>query len=208
MAIAGLWRETVPWKTVFRNDNSQGVALGIFWGTIDMNIKRALRISLLALAATLAGCGGSTGDQVAVQNYLDRQAIETTLVRYSTGLDTFNAEIYASAFTEDAEFAMEDTVYRGRAEISKVIADLVADRATRSADTDPANDPPSSMHHVMTNAVIDITSPTTATHRSYWMTVSGGPAMYSFRIAAQGSYEDELVKRDGAWLIHRRKILR
>jgi hypothetical protein len=169
-----------------------------------MSIKPALRISLLALAATLAGCGG----QSEVQNYLDRQAIETTLVRYSTGLDTLDAELYASAFTEDAEFAMEGTIYRGRAEISKVITDMVADRATRSADADPANDPPPSMHHVMTNAVIDITSPTTAIHRSYWMTVNGGPEMYSFRVAAQGSYEDELVKRDGEWLIHRRKILR
>ncbi len=184
---------------------------------MNMKINCAARISLLALAATLAGCGNSSGDQTpateaavdpaAVQNYLDRQAIETTLVRYSTGLDTFDAGIYASAFTEDAEFAMEDTVYRGRAEISKVITDMVADRAKRSADKDPANDPPPSMHHVMTNAVIDITSPTTATHRSYWMTVNGGPDMYSFRIAAQGRYEDELVKRDGQWLIHRRRIM-
>lgn len=172
-----------------------------------MNIDRAVRISLLAVAASLAGCGTSSGDQGAVQNYLDRQAIETTLVRYSTGLDTFDAEVYASAFTEDAEFSMEDTVYRGREEISKVITDMVADRAKRSADDDPANDPPPSMHHVMTNAVIDITSPTTATHRSYWMTVNGGPDMYSFRIAAQGRYEDELVKRDGEWLIHRRRIM-
>lgn len=176
-----------------------------------MNIDRAVRISLLAIAASLAGCGTSTGDQGAVQNYLDRQAIETTLVRYSTGLDTFDATVYASAFTEDAEFSMADTaestVYRGRAEIGKVITDMVADRAKRSADADPANDPPVSMHHVMTNAVIDITSPTTATHRSYWMTVNGGPEMYSFRIAAQGRYEDELVKRDGQWLIHRRKIM-
>ncbi len=50
------------------------------------------------------------------------------------------------------------------------------------------------MHHVMTNAVIDITGPDTARHQCYWMTVSGGPAMYSFRIAAQGRYEDEFVQ--------------
>ena len=56
-------------------------------------------------------------------------------------------------------------------------------------------------------AVIDIVGPDKATHRSYWMTVNGGPAMYSFRIAAQGRYEDELVKREGQWLIYRRKIL-
>jgi 3-phenylpropionate/cinnamic acid dioxygenase small subunit len=173
-----------------------------------MNNNCATRITLLALTTLAAGCGASSTNQPAsLQNYIDRQAIEATLVRYSTGLDTFNADVYASAFTEDAEFSMEDQVFRGRDEIRKVITDMQASRLERAADADPANDPPPSMHHVMTNAVIDITGADTATHRSYWMTVSGGPELYSFRVAAQGSYEDELVKRDGEWLIHRRRIV-
>jgi 3-phenylpropionate/cinnamic acid dioxygenase small subunit len=173
-----------------------------------MSIDHATRAGLLALVALLAACGQPQNAQpAALQNYADRQAIETTLVRYSTGLDTFDADIYASAFTEDAEFQMEGTVYKGREEIRTIITDMVASRAERSADKDPANEPPPSMHHVMTNAVIDITGADTATHHCYWMTVNGGPAMYSFRVAAQGRYEDELVKRDGQWLIHRRKIV-
>jgi uncharacterized protein (TIGR02246 family) len=173
-----------------------------------MTTHYATRFALLALAALATGCGSSsTTEPVSLQNYVDRQAIETTLVRYSTGLDTFDAEVYASAFTEDAEFSMEGKVFRGRDEIAKVITDMKADRAARAADADPANDPPPKMHHVMTNAVIDITSADTARHHCYWMTVSGGPAMYSFRVAAEGGYEDELVKRDGQWLIHRRKIV-
>lgn len=39
------------------------------------------------------------------------------------------------------------------------------------------------------------------------MTVSGGPQLNSFRVAAEGRYEDELVKRNGQWLIHRRRIV-
>jgi 3-phenylpropionate/cinnamic acid dioxygenase small subunit len=170
------------------------------------------RLTPAAVAALLltAGCSPApTPQAVELQNYVDRQAIETTLVRYSTGLDTFDPEVYASAFTEDAEFTMtfENQVFHGRAEIGKVVADMKASRAERKADKDPKNDPPPIMHHVMTNAVINITGPDTATHHCYWMTVSGGPDMYSFRIAAQGRYEDELVKRDGQWLIHRRKIV-
>ena len=173
-----------------------------------MNKTSLVKLGLIAFVGLVAGCSRAPSEQATtLQNYVDRQAIETTLVRYSTGLDTFDAEIYASAFTEDAEFGMEGKVFRGREEIAKIITDMKADRAVRSADADKSNDPPPSMHHVMTNAVIDIVSADTARHRSYWMTVSGGPAMYSFRIAAQGRYEDELVKRDGAWLIHRRKIL-
>jgi len=162
----------------------------------------------MALLLLAAGCGRAPDPQVATfQNYLDRQAIETTLVRYSTGLDTFDPDIYASVFTEDAEFTMEGKVFKGRGEIRDIVAGMKASRAERKADKDPANDPPPIMHHVMTNAVIDITGADTALHHCYWMTVAGGPELNSFRVAAQGRYEDELVKRDGKWLIHRRKIV-
>ncbi len=172
-----------------------------------MNTNLAVRAGMMMLVILVAGCGPAKEQAATFQNYVDRQAIETTLVRYSTGLDTFDPDIYASAFTEDAEFTMEGKVFRGRDEIRKIITDMKASRAERAADKDPANDPPPIMHHVITNAVIDIVSADTARHHSYWMTVSGGPQLNSFRVAAEGRYEDELVKRDGQWLIHRRKIL-
>ncbi len=166
------------------------------------------RATCIALLIALAACTRTADTDVAgFQNYVDRQAIETTLVRYSTGLDTLNAELYASAFTEDAEFSMEGKVYRGREEIGAIITGMKAGYAERAADADATNDPPRIMHHVMSNAVIDIVAADRALHHCYWMTVNGGPAMYSFRVAAEGRYEDELVKRDGKWLIHRRKIV-
>src|SRR6187549_3820299 len=99
-----------------------------------MTIFRLARASTAALLFLAAGCGPTPQKAPAsFQNYIDRQAIETTLVRYSTGLDTFDADVYASAFTEDAEFAMsrEDKVYRGRDEIRKIITDMQADREKR-----------------------------------------------------------------------------
>jgi 3-phenylpropionate/cinnamic acid dioxygenase small subunit len=174
---------------------------------MTMKTNRLLPISATMLLLVAACAPKPAPPPASFQNYIDRQAIETTLVRYSTGLDTFDADIYASVFTEDAEFSMEGKVFRGRDEIRKIVADMKVSREERSTDKDPANDPPPIMHHVMTNAVIDITSADTARHHCYWMTVSGGPAMYSFRVAAEGRYEDELVKRDGQWLIHRRKIV-
>jgi len=173
-----------------------------------LNITRTARISAIAISIFAAGCGRTPDRQAAsFQNYIDRQAIETTLVRYSTGLDTFDADVYASTFTEDAEFMMEGKVFRGRNEIKKIITDMKASRAARLADKDPANDPPPIMHHVMSNAVIDIVGADSARHHCYWMTVSGGPELNSFRVAAEGRYEDELVRRGGEWLIHRRKIV-
>jgi 3-phenylpropionate/cinnamic acid dioxygenase small subunit len=172
-----------------------------------MHITRTTRAGALALLILAAACGPAPGEKTALQNYVDRQAIETTLVRYSTGLDTFDPDVYASAFTEDAEFTMEDKVYRGREEIAGIIKGMKTSRAERLADKDPANDPPPIMHHVMSNAVIDIVGPDKALHHCYWMTVSGGPELNSFRVAAEGRYEDELKKVDGQWLIHRRKIV-
>ena len=173
-----------------------------------MNTTNTLCAGALALTFLVTGCSPAPDKNAAsFQNYVDRQAIETTLVKYSTGLDTLDPDIYASVFTEDAEFAMEGKVYHGRDEIRTIITDMKKSRAERMADADPANDPAPIMHHVLTNAVIDITSADTAKHHAYWMTVNGGPAMYSFRVAAEGRYEDELVKRNGEWLIHRRKIV-
>ena len=171
-----------------------------------IGLARPTAVALVLLAA--AACGSPPDKQPAsFQNYIDRQEIETTLVRYSTGLDTFDADVYASAFTEDAEFTMENKVYRGREEIRKIITDMKASREARKADKDPNNDPPPIMHHVISNGVIDIVSPDKALHHCYWMTVSGGPQLNSFKVAAEGRYEDELVKRDGKWLLHRRKIV-
>ena len=80
-------------------------------------MTRMARISAIAISIIAAGCGRTPDRQAAsFQNYIDRQAIETTLVRYSTGLDTFDADVYASTFTEDAEFMMEGKVFRGRNE--------------------------------------------------------------------------------------------
>lgn len=173
-----------------------------------MKTTTGIYASLLALTLALCGCAPEADKTaVALQNYVDRQAIETTLVRYSTGLDTLDPDVYASAFTEDAEFSMEGKVYKGREEIRGIITGMKTSRAERAADADPNNNPPPIMHHVMSNAVIDIVAGDKAIHRCYWMTVNGGPEMYNFRIAAEGRYEDELVKRNGEWLIHRRKII-
>lgn len=90
-----------------------------------MKVFRPGIATLVALSMLVAACAKAPDNlQATLQNYVDRQAIETTLVRYSTGLDTFDADVYASAFAEDAEFAMEGKVFKGRAEISKIITDL------------------------------------------------------------------------------------
>ena len=141
----------------------------------------------------------------------DRQAIEALLAQYSTGLDTLNPDLYVSCFTDDAELVQGDTVRKGRAEIRKVVTDLIESRdkraAAAAASTPGAEVPPNAMHHVITNGVIDLIDASDARHRSYWMTILGR-AGGKFDVAAMGRYEDVLVKQDGKWLFRQRKILR
>ncbi len=170
-----------------------------------MGAARSIAAGFFACAALAAGCATTPADNAAAQWIADREGVEATLVRYTTGLDTFDPDIYVSAFAEDAEFTIGERTYRGRDEIRTIITDLQAGRAERAADADPENDPPASMHHVMSNAVITFVDADTAQHRSYWMTVTGGGR--DFAVAAQGRYEDELVKRDGEWLIFRRRLM-
>jgi hypothetical protein len=182
-------------------------------------------IAAAALAADAAPAAAQSASEA--RGFADRQAIEAVLVRYTTGLDTLNADLYASCFTEDAEFGTGDNVRKGRAEIRKIITGLIETNAQRAANrpaeaaapaTPPAAAPPAAgarpappagppvMHHVMTNAVIELVSPTEARHHSYWMTVVGSGR--SFTVAGMGRYEDVLVKQNGQWLIKNRKLLR
>ena len=63
-----------------------------------MTIIHLARASSTALLLLAAACGPAPDKAPAsFQNYIDRQAIETTLVRYSTGLDAFDADVYASS---------------------------------------------------------------------------------------------------------------
>jgi len=168
-----------------------------------------------AFGPTALAAPGSSDGATALRMIEDRAAIEALLVQYSTGLDTLNPDLYASCFTADAEFIQGDTVRKGQAEIRKVITDLIASRDKRAATAAaapaaggaPAEAPPTAMHHVITNGVIDLVDAANARHRSYWMTVLGRGGT-RFEVAAMGRYEDVLVKQDGRWLFKQRKILR
>lgn len=155
----------------------------------------------------------------ALQMQQDCTAIEKTLVQYTTGLDTLNADLYATAFTPNAKFyrGVDDNgkpiLYKeGRDQIRTIITDLIESREQRAAsraNDGEGGDPQASapmMHHVMTNAVIEFIDDHTAHHYSYWMTVVGSGR--DFRVAGMGRYDDTLTKQNGQWLINERNLMR
>jgi hypothetical protein len=173
--------------------------------------QRAAAVGLAALS--LAACTPAANDAaVAQQRLADREAIEQVLARANLGFELSDPELFADAFAPDAvyELAGEGPVfgyqkmrYEGRADIRTI----VSDRLERARTTDPATlsyDPASlRRYNRNSDALIEITGPDTATHVSTWLVVM--KTNVDIHMSAVGRYEDELVNRDGEWLIVKRR---
>ena len=141
----------------------------------------------------------------------DREAIEQVLARTNLGFELSDPDLFAGAFAEDAVyeltgegpvFGYQKMRYVGRDDIRSIITD----RLERSRSTDPATlsyDPESlRRYNRNSDSRIELVDEDTARHTSTWMVVM--KTNVDIHISAIGRYEDELVKRDGEWLILRR----
>ena len=180
----------------------------------DRSARRLGRlIATIAFGTTLAaGCTPAGEDDAAAQRLADREAIEEVLARANLGFELSDPDMFANAFAPDAvyELAAEGPVfgysklrYDGRDDIRTIITD----RLERARTTDPATlsyDPASlRRYNRNSDSLIEITGPTTAKHVSTWLVVM--KTNVDIHMSAVGRYEDELVKRDGAWLIAKRR---
>jgi uncharacterized protein (TIGR02246 family) len=163
-------------------------------------VERTLKA--LACGAVLVSDGALAADDAAVQALLDRAAIQNLLVRYVSALDTRDADAYAQVFSEDAEFEVGGTLYRGRAEIRGIVTRLAEGRRAREANAEPVVD----LYHTLTNTAIELIDDDEARHESYYQTVRVAPGERVV-IGTMGRYEDMLVKRDGQWFIRSRKAV-
>ena len=156
--------------------------------------------ALVAFGLLAGGVQASEGDQTRLE---DRVAIEALLWRYVRALDTYDAEAYASAFTEDGQFGTGPNATKGRAALAAMVEGLESASEQRAADGEARG----SMHHVIANSNLEFVSDSEAHFHSYWMTVFGAPAPGELpRVAAAGRGIDVLVKVDGEWLIKSRDV--
>jgi uncharacterized protein (TIGR02246 family) len=136
---------------------------------------------------------------------LDRLQIMELQSRYALAHDLTDPNAYAAVFTEDAELVSGDgkVVAKGRDALRKMTAN---DRKRLNGDAPENVRSFSSMRHVITNSVIDITGRDTATGLCYVQTIANlkdhGP-----EILGIGRYEDRYRKVNGKWLIARREIV-
>lgn len=173
-----------------------------------------LEASIVLCATLLGACARPAGDadSAAAQRVADREAIEQVLSRANLGFELSDPDLFANAFATDAvyELAGEGPVfgyqrmrYAGRDEIRTIISDRL-ERA-RTADPATLSYDPASLRRYNRNSdsLVEITGPDTAKHVSTWLVVM--KTNVDIHMSAVGRYEDELVKRDGAWLIAKRR---
>jgi hypothetical protein len=178
-------------------------------------VRTAIVAAVAAGAALLGGCKPedvSASGGAPEQRFADREAIEHVLSKANIGFELSDPDMFAGAFAEDAvyELASDKPVfgyqklrYEGRADIRTIITD----RLERSRNTDPStlSYDPASLRRYNRNSdeLIEITGPTTARHISTWLVVM--KTNVDIHMSAVGRYEDDLLKRDGEWLIAKRR---
>ena len=175
------------------------------------NTTGSFGLMLAACWLWLAGCA-TTGESAAGQRLSDREAIEDVLARANLGFELSDADLFANAFATDGVYELDGKgpvfgyskmTYSGRADIRTIISD----RVEKARNTDPKTlsyDPATlRRYNRNTDSRIEVVDRTHARHWSTWMVVMH--TNVNIHISAVGRYEDQLEKRDGKWLIVRRK---
>lgn len=156
-----------------------------------------IAMGVLASAPVLAD------DAAVLREAQDRAAIEALMWRYVRALDSLDPEGYAGVFTEDGTFGSGAQARKGRADLTKMVADLKKGRDDRAAKGQPS----APMYHVIANHQVTFTGPNEARYDSYWMTVFGAVGTDTPpRVAAAGRGVDHLVRVGGQWLIKSRDV--
>ena len=146
----------------------------------------------------------SKSDSDVLREARDRAEIEDLMWRYARALDTNDAEGYASAYTPDGQFSAGANPTKGRDALRKMIADLRQRQVEAEAKGEPKRPP---MYHMTANHRIHFKDKDHATINAYWITaVAGGGQNVPLRVLSIGHSVDELVRRDGQWLIQSRNV--
>jgi 3-phenylpropionate/cinnamic acid dioxygenase small subunit len=121
----------------------------------------------------------------------DRQDISDLLIRYATGIDRRDWDLFRTVFTPDCQL---DYGQIGSWDGVEAVTEFM----------DVAHAGAGHLLHRITNQVIDLDGDR-ATARSYvdvWVMAADNAS----GVNASGFYDDEIVRTDGGWRIARRKF--
>ncbi len=165
-----------------------------------MNRKAVLPTGLacLILAACNSADTGGAPDP-AMQEAIDRVAIEDMVVEYYAHLGGGDASAFDDYFTEDAVFDVNGNIATGREEIEALYGSIGEDPSSASNQGGP-------FRMLLSNPVIEVDGDS-ATASFIWTGV-GNPAIDAPPVLLeQGREFDRLVKVDGEWKFSHRVVI-
>jgi hypothetical protein len=157
------------------------------------------------VAAFAAGpCVSLASDADVIRETKDRADIEVMIWHYIRALDTHDADLYPTFFTEDGTLCCEHNhVYKGHAEIRTIVEDAIKHNAELKAQGKPVPQ----LWHPIFNFHIEFRDKDHAHVDSYWFTTfADNPPNGSPRITLVGRDEDEVVRVNGKWLFKSRNV--
>jgi uncharacterized protein (TIGR02246 family) len=156
----------------------------------------------LVFSAGVTYTAQKTDDQM-MREIRDRAEIEELMWRYTRALDTTDAAAYAAVYTPDGQFGTGANATKGREALTKMVADLRANRVANEAKG-VRNAP---MYHMTANHAIRFLDRDRARVDAYYLTAFGAAGQETpLRVAAVGRSIDELVRVNGRWLIKSRNV--
>jgi hypothetical protein len=139
----------------------------------------------------------------AVQEMLDKQIIAEMQSRYMYALDWFDAEQYASVFTEDGVLEWPEGHAVGRKAIHDACV-RIGEFFTKASAGAP-NLKQFRLRHFVTNRVFDIKGDR-ARAWAYWMDLNNDNLQRWPYVAGYGYYEDDLIRTADGWRFTKRRI--
>ena len=165
-----------------------------------MNRKAVVPAGLACLMLAACNSADTTGaPDPALQEAIDRMAIEDMVVEYYAHLGGGDASAFDDYFTEDAVFDVNGNVATGREEIEALYGSIGEDPSSASNQGGP-------FRMLLSNPVIavDGDSPTA----SFIWTGVGNPDIDAPPVLLeQGREFDRLVKVDGEWKFSHRVVI-
>ncbi len=157
----------------------------------------------LAAACFLAASPAQAKVDYAPSYAQDRAEIEDLMARYLFAIDYHDWDAYVATFTEDGEIEFASGAYTGREAIREAVTRF-AEGIGRFYTTE--NGQPAKLRHVILQSAVRVEGDR-AWARSLWVEMANDGPEDSLKMGTFGTYEDELSRVDGRWLLAKRRVL-
>lgn len=171
--------------------------------TIWKNAKLALGAAGLALAATAAVPTAAQQPTYHPGYADDRAEIEDLMARYLFAIDFHDWDAYVATFAPNGTIEFASGAFTGREAIREAVTTF-ASRIGEFYSTEDGS--PAKLRHVILQSSIRVEGDR-AWATSLWVEMANDGPGDSLKMGTFGTYEDQLERIDGEWLLTYRNVL-